>query len=62
MLNTEWSKVKQQWVNDRAGSVTISFTPLGDLQMDEDKRAKAYTFKQTLGANNMNNEVLTCVD
>ena len=62
MLDTEWSKVKQQSVNDRAGSVTISFTPLGDLQTDEDKRAKAYTFKQTLGANNMNNEVLTCVD
>ena len=62
MLDTEWSKAKQPSVNDRVGSVSISFTPLGDLQTDEDKRAKAYTFKQMLGANNMNNEVLTCVD
>ena len=31
MLDTKWSKVKQQSVNDRAGSVTISFNEYSRL-------------------------------
>ena len=32
--------IKQQSVNDRVGSVTSSFTPIGDLQTDKEKEPK----------------------